>query len=250
MDWANAPAVKCAVPRAFIWGEHHPHCLLLAVRGLMLMRAMPTAAEQPDPLKPASDKPDGESDLPRSSPPMKKPFRMVDATATRVGGGLQIIGAGAPSTNKRPDDSADGDTSTEKPHAESTGSQGIVVSPHPYPDLPQAPTRKEFSDEDAFEEAMAGWRHRVAPIVAMRLKYGKPHTEDGAVAMTESNDKQLPTAADSPDEMSSKSAVRIQFKHDATAEQIYEGMLELFAAHPIADNEREGEEATEPPSAE
>lgn len=159
-----------------------------------------------------------------SSTPTKSWSGPRNLTATRTGGGSQIIGADSlPTTTPSADSLASGTP------PDSRG--GIVVSPHPFPEIPQAPTKQEFPDEEEFAERMAGWMHTYGKIVAMRLKYGKPRTENEGPAQT-ANDKKPPSPAEpKPAVPYAKKLVRFQFQPGATAEQIYEGMQELFRVH-------------------
>lgn len=110
-----------------------------------------------------------------ASTPKQGSFNLRDVTGIRDGGGLQIIGAGpTPVSTPSAESPASGTPPESPPHSRG----GIRVSPHPFPEMPQAPRRDEFPDEEAFEEAMAGWMHTYGKIVAMRLKYGKPRGEN------------------------------------------------------------------------
>src|SRR5579875_1266183 len=40
--------------------------------------------------------------------------------------------------------------------------------------LPPEPRREDFQTEEEWLEARTGWQHRVAPIIAMGKKYGRP----------------------------------------------------------------------------
>lgn len=114
----------------------------------------------------------------------------------KSGSGLQSTSVGRASLVSEPQGKTENDAADASPSKDelplagrSSSGEGIVVSPHPYSDLPQAPTKEKYPDPAALKEAMASWQHRVAPIVAMRNKSVKPpHQDDKPPASTDKSE--------------------------------------------------------------
>ena len=203
-------AVFCCAPSEPALANWWPRKVFLLVKSpRSMLDAMPSSADQPDPLKPPQDAADGEP-TGESSMPAKITWPLRNVTENSEGGDRQIMGAEPPLD--RP--TANAEDSSEPPKkrwspenvtdaVEGRGLQifgwdvperkpppmpkeselrKVAESKHRYPDLPQAPTRDQFADTAAFNTAMSLWLVNVAPVVLRRNKFSKPRPKPGGAA--------------------------------------------------------------------